>query len=149
MNNAMKLFGALMEQLGDKSSVPFKAKGGKWPNHNRLVVKGNTVIVKESDKSITVGFHHTAIFNIDVNGVITLNSGGYHTTTTKRRLNEIARLGQYGYDSVFSVHQKDYNWYVNGDIPFEDGMKLEAGNGYCASCENTRRIEGAVCIHCA
>lgn len=125
MNNAMKLFGALMEQLGSKTVVPFKANGGRWPNHNRLVVKGNTTIELVNETTITVRFHHTAIFRITSDGTITLNSGGYKTTTTKRRLNEIARLGQYGYDSVFTVHQKDYNWYVNGDIPFEDGMTLE------------------------
>jgi hypothetical protein len=127
MSKAMKLYGALSAQLrGSNGSAPFKAHSGRWPNHDRLVVKGNTLVERINETTITVRFHHTAIFRITSDGTITLNSGGYHTTTTKRRLNEIARLGQYGYDSVFTVHQKDFNWYVNGDIPFEDGMTLEA-----------------------
>lgn len=149
IGNAVKMYEALVSQLGNRECVPMRANGGRWPNHGRLVVKGNTYINRETYDSVSVTFHGTTILTVNMDGVITLNTGGYHTTTTKRRLNEIARLGQDGYDSVFSVHQKDYNWFVNGDIPFEDGMKLEAGNGYCASCENTQRIDGAVCIHCA
>lgn len=125
IGNAVKMYEALVSQLGNRDSVPMRANGGRWPNHDRLVVKGNTFVVREDYETVGVIFHGTLILTVNMDGVITLNSGGYKTTTTKRRLNEIARLGQYGYDSVFTVHQKDYNWYVNGDIPFEDGMTLE------------------------
>lgn len=124
MSKAMKLYEALSAQLGNKECVSFKAHGGRWPNHGRLVTKGNTYVERVNETTITVRFHGTAIFRITSDGTITLNSGGYHTTTTKRRLNEIARLGQDGYESVFSVHQKDFNWFVNGDTPFEDGMTI-------------------------
>lgn len=124
MTNAMKLYNALLSQLGNRDTVPFRANGGRWPSHNRLVVKGNTYIVREDSETVGVIYHSTLIFTINIDGVITLNSGGWHSHSTKSRMNEIARLGQDGYDSVFTVHQSDYVWYVNGDIPFEDGMKL-------------------------
>ena len=122
--NALRLYSALSDQLGNKSRVPFKGYSGRWPNHNRLVVKGNTYIIKEDDESITVRYHSTAIVNVSVNGEITLNSGGYRSYSTKTRMNEIARLGQDGYDSVFSVHQSNHEWFVNGDIPFHDGIVI-------------------------
>jgi hypothetical protein len=121
---ALNLYKALYRQLSNKYSAPLKANGGRWPNHDRLVVKGNTFVEYNDDKSISVRYHSTVIFTIDSVGRITLNSGGYRTYTTKARMNEIARLGQDGYDSVFTVHQKNFNWFVNGDIPFEDGMTI-------------------------
>lgn len=133
MTKAMKLYEALVEQLGRRESAPLKAHGGRWPNHDRLVTKGNTLIERVNETTITVRFHGTAIFRITSDGTITLNSGGYRTYTTKHRLNEIARLGQDGYESVFSVHQKDFNWFVNGDTPFEDGMIIPSDDPH-AEC---------------
>ena len=53
-------------------------------------------------------------------GRIQLNSGGYRTTTTKRRMNQCL-LGH-------RVYQRDFAWYVSapdGTVrPFEDGMLL-------------------------
>lgn len=124
IGSSVKLYNELSRQLGNRDRTPLKANGGRWPNHDRLVVKGNTYIIREDDGSVTVRYHYTNIVNVTRDGVITLNSGGYHTSSTKARMNEIARLGQDGYDQVFTVHQSDYVWYVNGDIPFTDGMKL-------------------------
>lgn len=126
IGSASKLYEALSDQLGKANRVKLKANGGRWPNHNRPVAKGNTFIVRDEDGTIRVRFHYTNIVTVSPNGTITLDSGGFHTYTTKARMNEVARLGQDGYDAVFTVHQKDYEWFVNGDIPFEDGMTLEA-----------------------
>lgn len=125
IGSAVKMYEALVSQLGNQDTVSYRGNGGRWPNHDRLVVKGNTYVVREDYETVGVVFHGTTILTVNMDGVITLNSGGYHTVTTKRRLNEIARLGQDGYDSVFSVHQSNYNWFVNDDIPFEDGMTIE------------------------
>lgn len=124
IGNAFRLYGALSEQLGNKESVTLKAHGGRWPNHDRMVVKGNTYIIREDADTIKVRYHGTIIVSINSDGVITLNSGGYRTYSTKQRMNEIARLGQDGYDKVFTVHQSNHEWFVNDDIPFTDGMKL-------------------------
>ena len=124
IGSAVKLYNELSRQLGNRDQTPLKANGGQWPNHDRLVVKGNTYIIRENDGSITVRYHYTNIVNVTRDGVITLNSGGWHTYSTKQRMNEVAKLGQDGYEQAFSVHQSNHKWFVNGDIPFTDGMKL-------------------------
>ena len=40
---------------------------------------------------------------------ITLNSGGYRTATTKRRMNEVSEE----YDLGFKVYQKNVDWYID------------------------------------
>ena len=55
---------------------------------------------------------------------IVLNTGGWHTATTKRRMNQVSDSFGLG----FHVYQEDFIWYVsvNGEvIPFEDGMTIE------------------------
>tara|TARA_R110000824_G_scaffold18816_1_gene73898 strand:- start:27 stop:287 length:261 start_codon:yes stop_codon:yes gene_type:complete len=56
--------------------------------------------------------------------LITLNSGGYRTATTKRRMNEVAK--EY-YNAGFKVYQKNFDWYVDtdkGTLKFEDGISF-------------------------
>lgn len=56
---------------------------------------------------------------------ITLNSGGWETVTTKRKMNQLAHQFCLG----FGVFQKNYVWYVTtpqGDtVEFVDGMTIE------------------------
>ena len=52
---------------------------------------------------------------------ITLNSGGYRTATTKRRMNEVSEE----YDLGFKVYQKNFDWYIDimqGTLKFIDGI---------------------------
>lgn len=55
---------------------------------------------------------------------ITLDSGGWQTVTTKRKMNQASRQFALGY----SVYQRNYKWFVdlpNGaTVPFEDGMSF-------------------------
>ena len=56
--------------------------------------------------------------------IVTLNSGGYRTPTTKRRMNEVSAEWALG----FKVVQKNFDWYVEtdeGSIDFIDGMVFE------------------------
>lgn len=56
---------------------------------------------------------------------ITLDSGGYETVTTKRKMNQAARQFALGY----SVYQRNFKWFVdlpNGEtVPFVDGMTFD------------------------
>ena len=52
-------------------------------------------------------YWYTDIVKVTATEVI-LDNGGWYTSTTKRRMNEIAEA--LGFD--FRVYQKDYNWYV-------------------------------------
>lgn len=45
---------------------------------------------------------------------VVLNTGGYSTVTTKKRMNQFSKM----FDLGFTVCQEDYEWYVN----FKDGM---------------------------
>ena len=57
-----------------------------------------------------------------VGNSITLDSGGYETVTTKRKMNQASRQFALGY----SVYQRNFKWFVDlptGEtVPFVDGM---------------------------
>lgn len=110
----------------------------------------NTVVIRVSESQIGVILHHTRILTFDLVGNVTLNSGGYHTVTTKQRLNQFLR------PHGWSVEQKKYEWYVRGPQgekeEFEDHMVLSLGStlhpsslGYGGPLrrENPHRIKGA------
>jgi len=65
-------------------------------------------------------FHKTDIIKFNPNGSVTLNSGGWQTPTTLKKINQFS--GNIGY-----VRQRKYYWYYYfclGVIPFEDGMTV-------------------------
>ena len=61
---------------------------------------------------------------------ITLNSGGWETVTTKRKMNQASH--QFGLG--FGVFQRDFTWYVDtpqGEtVRYYDGMTLEMVKKY-------------------
>jgi len=72
-----------------------------------------------------VVYHHTAVvkFNADI---ITLDSGGWFTNTTKTRMNQASSQ----FDLGFIVYQKDFDWYVKFegqgiDTDFYDGITFD------------------------
>lgn len=72
---------------------------------------------------ITVTYHRTDIVKFDTSKII-LNSGSWHTATTKTRMNQASN--QFGLG--FRVYQKDYAWFVcykNQDLEFLDYMVLD------------------------
>ena len=60
-----------------------------------------------ADSNLVFKFWYTDIVKVTNNEVI-LNNGGWYTSTTKRRMNEISDA--LGFD--FKVYQKNYNWFV-------------------------------------
>jgi hypothetical protein len=75
------------------------------------------------DHYMMVVYHSTAI--VKWNSVeIILNSGGWLSATTKKKMNQASLQFNLG----FSVYQKDFSWFVDYDgqtVPFVDNMKLE------------------------
>ena len=73
--------------------------------------------VLNKDNSIEVYYHNTRV--VDVSGkFLTLNTGGWYTPTTKRRMNQTSQQYNLGYH----VYQKNYNWFVEFEgetIPFD------------------------------
>ena len=92
-----------------------------WSNSNTFVdYNSNT-------NCSTVVLHRTAIAVYDHNTqALKLNSGGYTTNTTKRRLNAILQELIVG----ARVFQHQFNWYLsynNSTHDFNDGMILWNG----------------------
>ena len=90
------------------------------------LLKGNTVVYRNAfDDNVYIRFHETDILKFDGDGNVTLNSGGYHTVTTKARLNE--------FQSVVYICQKDFTWYAQlrtgKAIEFYDGIKFNLDTG--------------------
>ena len=72
----------------------------------------------------TIVLHRTAIAVYDHNTqALKLNTGGWHSNTTKSRLNAILSEVKYG----CRVFQKQFDWYLstnNQTVDFWDGMIL-------------------------
>ena len=69
-----------------------------------------------------VRYHATDVVKFSEDCII-LNSGGWHTNTTKTRMNQTSNQFELGYN----VYQKDFAWFVDyrgKTYDFFDGMKL-------------------------
>ncbi len=83
-------------------------------------IGNNTTIVEVEGRGIAIILHRTKIVTYYPDGRIVLNSGGYHTVTTKARMNEVLPPN-------VRVSQQRHEWYLyhNGErLPFEDGMEI-------------------------
>lgn len=102
------------EALGNRD----KRKVG---NHTYLVRNFHTDVPADA---INLQYHQTFIATFFADGRIKVNSGGYHTITTKQRINvAIAESG-------WSLYQQNFEWFLDrfdGTKPrvqFEDGLMI-------------------------
>jgi hypothetical protein len=91
-------------------------------------VSGVATRVTRSFSRVEVRYHSTTVAMKDLlTCVVTLDSGGWRTATTKLRMNQFAREFCGG---EFAVVQRDFAWFVttpSGTIPFEDGIEIQLG----------------------
>lgn len=66
-----------------------------------------TVFTDEMGYTCVV-YHQTCVVRWNAERII-LNTGGYETVTTKRRMNQAANQFRLG----FGVYQQDHTWYVD------------------------------------
>lgn len=89
-----------------------------------MAITANNTTVSFHDGETICTLHSTVIARLK-NGTVTLNSGGWLTVTTKKRMNEFLRE----YDIPASVYQKRGTWYLQrqglDDTPYADGMSFE------------------------
>lgn len=80
----------------------------------------------ETQDGVAVKFHKTNIVTIHRDNTYTLNSGGWHSRTTKNRINEFspARLGQDKGEWYLYVG-RGAGWSKKR-IPFHDGIRINA-----------------------
>ena len=77
----------------------------------KVIGSHKTTITSENFGSASVTsvcYHNTAVIKFDEHN-IKLNTGGWFTPTTKKRMNQASQ--QYGLN--FYVFQKDYSWFCN------------------------------------
>jgi hypothetical protein len=72
-----------------------------------MIGKTATKVFNE-DGITTVRYHDTDIVQF-TRGTIYLNTGGWFTATTKRRMNQTSDLFDLGY----TVYQRDFTWHVD------------------------------------
>lgn len=68
-------------------------------------------------------YHDTAIITYHFNGYMRLSSGGWHTRSTKQRINRYIR-------PTWHLFQKDYEWYLSHErsdkwYRFQDGFLID------------------------
>lgn len=86
-------------------------------NRKTRKVGNNTYAEIEYDNSVSIRLHGTTVVRFYPNGTIKLNSGGWHTSTTKNRINKY---------SPVKVYQKKYEWYLQDGTEFEDNILVTA-----------------------
>jgi len=82
--------------------------------------KKATLCVTYEDGTREVWYHRTCVVKHLPNGNTVLNSGGFHTKTTKDRMNDHMPCGY--------ITQRQYEWYYSPyggeEIPFFDGIEI-------------------------
>jgi hypothetical protein len=76
----------------------------------------STTLYKVDDYTFAVRYHNTDVVLIHDDGSYTLNSGGYHTVTTKARMSEYAPN---------APSQMKFVWYICGQ-EFKDGVRIDS-----------------------
>jgi len=84
-------------------------------------VGNNTWLKRINDTTIGLKYHSTYVVTYKSDGTVILDTCGWHTSTTKERLNNY---------SMFHIYQKDSIWYIsvnNKTIEFFDGIEIKNG----------------------
>lgn len=77
----------------------------------------STTIIRRSPTAIAVKYHATDVVLAHADGTFTLKTNGYHTSTTKARINNF---------SPARVYQKSFEWFHVNGAAFEDGQHVDA-----------------------
>ncbi|MFX0140899.1 MAG: hypothetical protein ACFFDN_45090 [Candidatus Hodarchaeota archaeon] len=83
-------------------------------------VDNNTLEIKLTDGTIIYRLHNTNIITIR-DSKVSYNSGGYHTITTKDRMNKFTPIDRH------TIVQNNFKWYIengNDTIDFYDNIEF-------------------------
>lgn len=116
--------------LGNRDSV--KIANNTWLERDRVSS------IHTGERSISVRLHSTYVVTYWVDGSVTVNTGGYNTPTTARRIsqfsplsvslkpvngNHIHRLGSYRFDNPIEFGNR-IQMKANGELTTIDAMAL-------------------------
>lgn len=82
------------------------------------IINNNTLRIVYKDGRVAIRFHQTDIIS-EQDGLVTLNSGGYKTVTTKDRISEYLLW----FGVPFYISQRNHQWYIGAGV-FYDGMQF-------------------------
>lgn len=91
-------------------------------SRGRKKIGNNTYLVRLSPERIGVKYHNTYIVMFEARCAL-YTSGGWHTYTTKDRLNQLLPNG-------WGIYQKKYHWYLSGpdkEMHWFDGIQFLDG----------------------
>jgi hypothetical protein len=91
---------------------------GKTKRDTRKV-GNNTYAEVLHDGSVGIMLHSTYVVKIHPDNSATLNTGGWHSSTTKDRMNKY---------SPVRVYQRKGQWYLENGDEYEDGMIVADNN---------------------
>lgn len=88
----------------------------KLNGRDRRMLDGlrNTYLERITADEIGVKLHNTYVVRFHRNGSVKVYSGGWHTVTTKARINTY---------SPANLTQRNFAWYLNGE-PFTEGAEV-------------------------
>jgi hypothetical protein len=102
----------------------FQAAETFLSNKSARPVKGkrSTQVVRLSPDEIALRYHGTSVVTWNRNGDVILRTNGWHSVTTKARINDAAPC---------RVWQHKFKWFVGQSsrlpvVPFEEGMVVRA-----------------------
>ena len=93
-----KHFDRLLEQAGEDKK-----------NFDRCERLSSKAMIYSTDTKIFIFYVNTLVFKKDINGVITLNTNGWLTNTTKKWINYGLTLA----GDKYCIIQKNFEWYIN------------------------------------
>ena len=109
----------------DYDTAAHVLEGGR--DKSERTIANNTKLVRRGH-DIAVRLHRTDVVTFHQDGTVTFDTGGWHTATTRDRLNTYAPGG-----IRFSIQKRELMVILNRDfdspVPFKDGMRYDPRRG--------------------
>lgn len=98
--------------------------GGKNPNSRK---HANNTWIERRGENIAVRLHNTDVVTYKPDGGFMLDTGGWHTVTTKDRINGYApgRVRVYSDKSVWYAHYGEGGWDTREKCEYADGLEFD------------------------
>lgn len=104
------------------------------------VIDSNTIEYERADGSKVIRLHLTDIITFNLDGSVTLNSGGWQTVTTKDRMNKFAPCRVFQEKSVWYV-SLDGGWDRKNRIPYKDGITIHPDGSVTGEGEDPAKFK--------
>ena len=114
-----------VSEFGDYKSAKAFLEGGR--DEMSRPVAWKTRLNLHDNEDIALKYHETNVVTYHPDGSISLDSGGWKTPTTKRRINDYTDMRIFPDKGVWYVGKDAANWHWKageGNFVFQDGMRV-------------------------